>query len=214
MGLLRRVGIIGDIHGEDARLDAAIHLLRREGIDALLAVGDIADGPGSLDRCCELLVAEGALVVRGNHDRWLVEGTMRDLRDAHRLSALAPSTQAFLTGLPPTRTVETAAGTLLLCHGVGENDMRKLTADDFGYELACNDELQALLGQKDLRFVVGGHTHRRMVRAFGHLTVLNAGTLYRADHPCVLLADFAEKEACFFPMTDALGFGPPERHAL
>jgi predicted phosphodiesterase len=104
----------------------------------------------------------------------------------------------FLAALPQTRRLETAAGPLLLCHGVADNDMKKLGPDDFGYELACNDELQALLASREFAFVVGGHTHRRMARRFADLVVLNAGTLRRGDAPCALLVDFAERKASFY----------------
>jgi hypothetical protein len=35
--------------------------------------------------------------------------------------------------LPPTMTLEVPRGTLLLCHGIGENDMKQLGPDDGGY---------------------------------------------------------------------------------
>jgi predicted phosphodiesterase len=88
--------------------------------------------------------------------------------------------------------------------------MRTLTADDYGYELQCNDELQALLVLRDIRFVINGHTHRRMVRRFEHVAVLNAGTLRRADSPCVMIVDFARQEARFHDILPDATFGAGE----
>jgi predicted phosphodiesterase len=53
-----------------------------------------------------------------------------------------------------------------------------------------NLALLRLMLEGQYRFVINGHTHRRMVRSFDHLTIINAGTLYRQHEPCFLLADF------------------------
>jgi predicted phosphodiesterase len=72
---------------------------------------------------------------------------------------------------------------LLLCHGVGDNDMIRLQPGDVGYALESNLELTALIDAGVHRLVVGGHTHRVMVRRFGGLTVVNPGTLLRSADP-------------------------------
>jgi predicted phosphodiesterase len=67
--------------------------------------------------------------------------------------------------------------------------MAKLGPDDEGYALESNSELQRLM-QSDFAFVICGHTHRRMVRRLGRLTVINAGTLRRDQDPCFGTIDF------------------------
>ena len=189
--LLSRIGILGDVHACDARLQAALEFLVAQNVEKIVCVGDIADGWGDGERCCELLQAFDVAVVRGNHDRWLLNGEMRDLDDSVALSSLSENAIEFLRALPKTLAFETTRGPLLLCHGVGENDMRKLTPDDFGYALECNDELQALKSADIFRFAIGGHTHARMVRRFGALTWINAGALPDWSGPCFALSDFA-----------------------
>ena len=49
-----------------------------------------------------MLQAAGGVTVRGNHDRWCVEGTMGGLADGHRLAERQPATQAYLRELPAT----------------------------------------------------------------------------------------------------------------
>lgn len=177
----RRLGLLGDVHAESEALRRASWWLRAMGCEALLCVGDVADGPGSLDETCRLLAGGGVLAVKGNHDRWLLEGTMRDLPGATPLSSVSEEARGFLAGLPATRHLETTQGSLLLCHGVGPDDMVKLRPDDEGYAIEANLALQALIRSGEHRLVVGGHTHRRMVRSFGSLTVVNAGALL-TDH--------------------------------
>src|SRR5436853_7065250 len=80
--LLRRIGIIGDVHGEDGALEAALNLLGGiTGLDAILCTGDVPgkNGTGDLARCCDLLENAGVMTIRGNHDRWYIEN--EELRD-------------------------------------------------------------------------------------------------------------------------------------
>jgi predicted phosphodiesterase len=192
---LKRVGAIGDIHGEDIHLEAALEFLAGR-VERVLAVGDIVDGPGDVRRCCQLLTEHEVEVVMGNHDRWLLDGTMRF--DEAGPEQDSPLVRDYLDGLPATRSYDTQAGRLLLCHGLGDNDMRRLTPDDYGYALETNDELQELLKTQVHRFVIGGHTHRRMVKDFGGVTVINVGTLFREHEPCFTSVDFVQREVSFY----------------
>jgi len=179
----RRIGLIGDIHAEDRALEIALDTLRSRGVEVVAATGDIVDGSGSVDRCCALLRAHGAVVVRVNHDRWFLAGTSRDLRDATPTDAVTAETRRLLEKLPATIELDTVAGRALLCHGLGPNDMGKVAPDDFGYAIESNDELQDLLRAGTYRWVLNGHSHRQMVRAFGSLVVINAGTLAHHRDP-------------------------------
>lgn len=193
-----RVGAIGDVHAEDRLLERALHALSMAGATTTLCVGDLADGTGSLGRSVQLLRDANAHVVRGNHERWLLGGTMRDVPNATDLSTVSAEEQTYLAGLPMTLTFSTPFGELLLCHGMGPNDMAKVTPDDYGYALESNDELQRLIADPQTRFVVNGHSHRAMVRHFPELTVINAGTLKADNDPCALLIDFDAEEVSLF----------------
>jgi hypothetical protein len=79
-----RVGVVGDVHACDEWLARLLdHLREVERVDAIWCVGDIVNGPGDPDRCATLLVSAGAVTVRGNHDRRLVDG-VSVIPDAHR----------------------------------------------------------------------------------------------------------------------------------
>lgn len=51
----------------------------------------------------------------------------------------------FIAALPITQEIQTTQGRLLLCHGIGEHDMVRITADDYGYALEANFELQEVV---------------------------------------------------------------------
>lgn len=200
---LERIGVIGDIHAEDLYLEQAIQTLRARGVQLVVATGDVADGVGSVDACCELLMAHSVLTVRGNHDRWLLAGTARELPNATALDALSERSRRFLGNLPTMAELETERGRALLCHGIGPNDMAKLGPDDFGYALETNDDLQNLIRERTFRWVINGHSHRRMVRMLSGLCVINAGTLTRDQSPCFLELDFRQNTVTAFEFTAA-----------
>jgi predicted phosphodiesterase len=192
--MLRRAGLIGDIHCEVVRLKRVMEHFRGVGVDAVLAVGDIADGPGDLTEACAILQAEGALVVAGNHDRWLLAGEMRDVPDAIRPEAVTPEARRYLAALPKTRLLESSRGSVLLCHGLGEDDMASVRPDDDCEALLANAALVKLLASRPARFVVNGHSHRPMLRRIDGLTILNAGTLHPKHRPVCSVADFDSGE--------------------
>ena len=197
--MFARLGIVGDVHAEDAALERALAWLREERAEVVLCVGDVADGYGDLERCVALLEDARALSVRGNHDRWLLADQMRTLEGAHRVASISERAAAFFSSLPATREVPTTRGTLLLCHGVGGDDMQRLQPWDEGYALTSNFALQELV-LREVPLVVGGHTHRRMVRAIGATTFVNAGTLLRGHDPCAGVLDLAAGEARFLDL--------------
>jgi predicted phosphodiesterase len=193
-----RVGFIGDIHAEDLRLERALDFLQERGVEVVASTGDVADGSGSVDRCCALIEARGVMVVRGNHDRWFSKRTLREIPLATAPDQVASRSDGLLATLPETIELDTVAGRALLCHGIGRNDMARVTPDDFGYAIEVNDDLQRLVRDGTYRWVLSGHTHRRMVRHFGGLTLINAGTLARDLDPCFLELDFPAATARVF----------------
>lgn len=188
--LVRRIGALGDIHTEDDALFTALAFLRAQELDAIVSVGDIVDGRGDADRCCALLRDAGVLAVRGNHERWFLKDTMRDLRDVTH--AVHDAHRGWLASLPATRRFETPAGTLLLCHGIGDDDMAVLRSDTDAHSLAWLEPLHRVIADRSLDLMLAGHTHERMVRRFDGLTVINAGTLHRDFAPGFVIVDFVD----------------------
>jgi predicted phosphodiesterase len=185
-----RIGVIGDIHAEDQLLAQALAFLHTQPVERIVATGDIADGAGDLARCCQLLTVFDVLTVSGNHDRWLLQGELRDLPHAMDPASVCPTTRRFLAELPNAVELITPRGLLLLCHGLGTNDEAKVMPNDNEEALAANGELQSLLQENRYRFIVNGHSHHRMVKKYAGLTLINAGTLRRDRWPGFLVLDF------------------------
>ncbi len=219
MQVIRRVGLIGDLHAEDETLAFALTELKKLGAETLLQVGDIADGPGDLSRSVALLLEHQVLAVRGNHDRWLLSNQLRELPYAGQLTDTAPAVVDFLNALPVTREFRSPRGHVLLCHGLGTNDMVGVKPDHEGYDISSNTELQQLISQRRYRFVLNGHTHRPMLRTFGPLSIVNAGTLLRDYERCFTFVDFERGELKRFrhaigPLSTNLDDWSVDRQAL
>ncbi len=195
---LRRIGVIGDIHCEDRRLEAALQFFQTEPLDLVCAVGDIVDGPGDPNRTVALLDQYRVVAVRGNHERWLMKNEMRGLPDAQTRFDFDALAWVYLNRLPFSLKFETVAGRLLLCHGLGEDDMGGVWPFDDLFTLHSNYPLWKMVATREFAFVVNGHTHQRLVRTFGEMTIINAGTLYRKHHPCFCIADFENSSVQYF----------------
>lgn len=197
---LANIAVLGDVHTEDATLELALAHIDGLDVDRTLCVGDIVDGFGDSDRCVELLEAADVLCVAGNHERWFLGGTHRTLEGS--TTTVDASTRSYLEALPKQRTLSTPAGRLLLCHGVGDDDMAALRSDTKGYALQGIPTLRDLMLDPEVDYMLGGHTHDRMVRAFAGVTVVNAGTLHRAFEPGFLRVDFEAKTVTYFDLVD------------
>lgn len=205
-----RLGLIGDVHAEDERLRLAIAHLAREKVDHVLCVGNLVDGHGDVDLTCALIAHHRIATVRGNHDRWIRDDEMRMLPNAHRMTALSPDAIAVLKGLPPSLELDVGYGMLLLCHGVGTDDMARLTTKDKGFAISTNEALMKVLVDTRIVIMVCGHTHQPMVRRFERgadkppLVVVNAGTLARSDDPGFAILDTVARRVDFFRISDDL----------
>jgi len=196
MMTISRAGAIGDIHAEDRLLEMALNCLR-DRVDVVLSVGDIVDGAGDANQCCELLRAAKVCVIRGNHERWLLNGEKRTLQDATQVSDLTQDSLEWISQLPATHTLETCDGPLLLCHGLGNDDMAVFLPSEYGVSGNASEALETILYESNVRYVINGHSHVRTVRTIDAITFINAGTLKRNQDPCFCIVDFAAREVEF-----------------
>lgn len=165
-------------------------------LDAVLCVGDLVDGNGDADATLAMLEARGVECVAGNHERWLMEGEQRTLPNATQ--SINHNSRAFIESLPLTRRYDTPAGKAMLCHGVGKDDEAWLLPDTRGYALQDIPTLRELMLDPSVIFMLGGHTHERMVRVFPGLTVVNAGTIRAKDEQTFTVVDFGEMRVEFY----------------
>ena len=199
--MLSRLGVIGDVHCESKTLGRVLAALETMGVDAILCVGDLVDGPGDADSTLATLEAREVQCVAGNHERWFLDGEQRSLDNAtHEINEVS---RTFIESLPRGRQYATPGGIALLCHGVGDDDEAWLKPDTRGYALQDIPTLRELMLDENIQFMLCGHTHERMVRVFPGLTVLNAGTIHRNFEQTFMVVDFGAMRVGFHSAAEA-----------
>jgi predicted phosphodiesterase len=201
---IARLGVIGDVHAEDARLALALDHLHAAGVDRIICTGDVVDGSGCPETSLRLLQAHNVSTVRGNHDRWLLDNKVRHIADAHGQDDLEDASLAYLKSLPSAIELDTVAGRLLLCHGIGKNDLQKIWPGSTRMPMIQSPALDRIIEDGRYRYVINGHMHFRTMIHFDAMTLINAGTLKGEQWPGFMLIDFATEHITSFK------FGSPE----
>lgn len=196
------MGLIGDVHCEHQSLELAIQTLLDLGVETIVCTGDLPTGPGDINACCDQLRRHKIPTVRGNHDRWLLDLTVTHSPFATPPSAVSMRSWRYLNALPVTIELPTPGGLAQLCHGLDREDMLAILPDQSDLELDDHPFLQALVQSRRFRWIIGGHSHRRMARRYGPLTMINAGTLRRDHNPCFGAIDFETHEVRFWDIVD------------
>ena len=189
-----RLGLISDVHGNRAALDAVVADGSRAGVTTWWVLGDlVALGPepvATLERLADLA---NVRFVRGNTDRYVVTGerpwphaadvekdeSLRTLFDAIEASfswtrnSLSTDSLAFLAGLPSDQRIRLSDGaTLLGIHAsVGSDDGPGITPH------ASDEDLATLLAGEDADLICGGHTHQPTDRRLNDQRIVNLGSV-------------------------------------
>lgn len=153
--------LLYDVHGNIPALQAVLADARERGVAGFLVGGDIAAfGAWPTQALAAVDALEADVVIRGNHERWLVEEPEATDPAVHAAVAweraqLPAADVERLAALPETATL--ADGTLL-CHASPQSDMRSFTPTP------ADDEAELLAGAPGIRRIVFGHTHLQFRR--------------------------------------------------
>ncbi len=78
---------------------------------------------------------------------------MRSLADATTIDSVERRSIDYIKTLPKKQDIQSSVGEILLCHGLGDKDMSRLTPDDYGYALEANIELQKIISDISERLI-------------------------------------------------------------
>jgi predicted phosphodiesterase len=112
-----RVAAIADIHGNACALRAVMADMAAFAPDLVVNLGDCLSGPTFAGETADILMEAGWPTVRGNHDRWLVDGPGE--WEAYALPELTAAHLNWVAGLPGTLVVED----MFLCHACPQDDL-------------------------------------------------------------------------------------------
>lgn len=173
-----RFAVISDVHGNVHALDAVLADIAGQSVDATLCLGDHLSGPldpaGAADRLMQIT----GPVVRGNHDRWLVDGKRLDRVDRFASERLTSAHRQWLVEMPATAVF---AGEVFLCHGTPQGDNAPWLDGWFEErQTTLPDEasVAALAEGCAYPLMLCGHTHMpRSVRLRDGRVIVNPGAV-------------------------------------
>lgn len=165
-----RVAALYDVHGNLPALEGVLADASAEGIDAIVAGGDVVWGPSQAE-CISLLRSAGADFIRGNCERAVL--TSQSASAAWCNEQLSPEDRQLVSTWPETiEVLHAELGRILFCHATPRSDEENLTS------ATSDDELAAALAGVQADVVVGGHTHVQLVRrALQGPRLVNAGSV-------------------------------------
>jgi diadenosine tetraphosphatase ApaH/serine/threonine PP2A family protein phosphatase len=154
---LTLLGIFSDIHSNREAFDACLAAARAEGAERFVFLGDLvgygADPSYVVDRVAEVR-AEGAIIVKGNHDAAI--GAPRDTMNAHAREAilwtrtqLSGAQKEFLASLPLTAEL----GETLFVHAEASDP-------EHWIYITHPFEAERALRATPKRVTISGHVHR------------------------------------------------------
>jgi putative phosphoesterase len=169
-----RVAALYDVHGNLPALNAVLADVEAEGVDAIVAGGDIVGGPFSVEVFDRLVELPATSFVRGNADRMVVEGGHEYEVDwsEHR-ARLGQTRLAAIGSWPLTLELRIEGlGTVVFCHAVPAADEPIFTS------ITPAADVDRTLGETGADVLVVGHTHVQFDRRLpSGLRVVNAGSV-------------------------------------
>ena len=164
-----RVAALYDVHGNLTALEAALAEVDSAGVDAIVCGGDTVWGPWPGD-CLDLLSRRGAVMLRGNCERDILEPTSG--RDRWCAEIMTPSQLELIADLPLSVEVFVdGLGKVLFCHASPRRDDEILT------RTTPSAAVEEALAEVNADTVVCGHTHVQYERMVGRIRLVNAGSI-------------------------------------
>ena len=189
---MTRFAAIADVHGNCLALEAVLADIKRQGIEAVVNLGDHVGGPLEAARTADLLIGLAFPSICGNHDRMVVAKAASELglSDKAALAELKPAHLRWLERLPSTLVF---ADEVLLCHGTPADDdtywLERVTAHG-NVRTATHSEIEEQAKGADYPLLLCGHTHTpRVVRLQDGRMIVNPGSvgLPAYDHDVPIL---------------------------
>lgn len=178
------IAVISDVHGNHLALEAVLADIRRQKVDRVVCLGDVATiGPQPRETLTRLKTLECSFVA-GNHDAALLDP---DAALRYQIAPpLIPSLHwcagqltgddlHFLRSFQSLIEISLGDGASMLCfHGSPRSNIDMILAT------TPAEELDTLFADRSATILAGGHTHIQMLRRHRGKLILNPGSV---GHP-------------------------------
>lgn len=176
-----KLGLIGDIHGNQFALQAVLQAAAASKVNSLLVTGDLVGYYFGPLQVLELLNDWNCYIVRGNHEEMLskarTDKNYLKTVEAHygtgvsvAIEQLSSKQLESLCSLPHPLELDINANRILLSHGAPWG------IDHYIYSDADQMMLETCLSQ-NFDLIVMGHTHYPMLKQIGSTVIVNPGSV-------------------------------------
>lgn len=183
-----KIGIITDIHSNIEALEAVLKEFDRIKVDKMICCGDIIGIGLNPEETVQALIKrkENLIAVRGNHEKYLIEGLPKEIHDDKRKmgleeiknhewnhSKLSEKAKKFIDELPIVKNIEIEDKKIYIVHYPSDEDgkykkhIRKPTIV----------EIQNMFNGIDADIFLYGHTHTAIVNNKEDKWYINIGSL-------------------------------------
>ncbi len=157
-----RLGVVSDIHGNLAALEAVADALASAGVDAIVNLGDCVSGPLLPAETARWLMHAGWPTIAGNHERQLLalrdRGVGESASDRFAAARLGADAWQWIAHLPPVLQLREGP---LLCHGTPDSDLAPLAHAIEQARMVADTPVRIAtrLPDIDAPVIACGHTH-------------------------------------------------------
>jgi putative phosphoesterase len=181
------VAVVSDVHGNLSALEAALADCNKQGVERVWNLGDFVGYVPFPNETIELLRQNCEVSIVGNYDlkvlsfaqtseKWKIKKSdEKYISFKWNSAALTTVSTRYLEGLPKTKRLEVGGASVLLTHGSPASEEEGLIAS------TSAERLRELAKMAETDVVLGGHTHRPMVRREGGVLFVNAGSVGRPE---------------------------------
>lgn len=166
-----KIGIITDIHNNLIALERVLEKIENS-CDCIICSGDIIGiGPYPEETVQRMMEIENLIAVRGNHERYLLEGISREVADSEGISdnerkhhewehnRLSKASVEFLKSLPYSKETVVDGKKISILHYAMNDDNRYIR---FRFNPSEGDLKHAFEGV-DSDIIIYGHNHNRNI---------------------------------------------------
>ena len=191
------LGLISDVHAAAAPLDEALSVFRREAVDQIYCLGDIAGYNDELESTISLLQASNCSSILGNHDLSYLEKTAA----LNSGSSGTDASAGYLQQLPAVIDTVIEGKSVYMVHAEppeschGGIKLRDKTGEIIDDRIEMWSEK---LANFDHDILLVGHTHQVYTERLGETLVINPGST--VFNNCCMTLHLPEMQVETFPL--------------
>ncbi len=174
-----RVAVLSDIHSNYHAFRACFGDALGQGVEQFIFLGDyvsdLAEPERTMDLLYEIRASYPTICLRGNRERYMLEGAADFSRGSKSGSLLFTYEQlrqgdlAFFGSLKQSDTIELGGVQMEIAHGAMEDDRCYFDTED--------SRIDAIFDQMACKYLLTGHSHRCYVCSRGGKTIINPGSV-------------------------------------